>query len=518
MLMSNIIEHHARYRRSHPALIMPDGSWTYGELGEKVARCAHLLTEYGVKRGDRVAVLTENSPWFLVIFYATASIGGILVKLNYRLSGAELIDNIHDASVSALFIQSSYLPHVLEASDGPLPCKLVSLQRSDIAPDLPTLLEGQPTDPVEAEVSPDDPVLMQFTSGTTGKPKGVLSKQSAWVQSCMIQAPLKMMNADSVFIGVQPMCYTGGFKASMEILFGGGTLVICSRFDAEDVLDKIERYGATNMYLVPTMLFALLDAQATKPRNVSTLRAVNCGGSPLNPDQLRQAYELFDCFLTQGYGMTELAGGSISFAGPRDSIFEGKISPKLASVGQPLIDCKVKLVDDDGNEVPTGTPGEVLVKTDRALIGYWGKSASETPIDEDGYYHTGDVAQFDEDGYLYLVDRKKDMIISGGLNIYPKEVEQVLNNHDDVAEAYVVGLPDDKWGERVHAFVVLSQGAEEDAGGLEQWCRQHLGSYKVPKSFAFVTRDSLPVNWGNKVMKRVLRDDYLKEAKEGVSN
>jgi len=453
-----------------------------------------------------------------VVLFATASIGGILVKLNYRLSGPELIDNIADSAVSTLFVQSSYLPRMLEATSKPLPCKLVSLQPSDDAPDLAQLLEGQPASPVEAEVSGDDPVLMQFTSGTTGEPKGVLSKQSAWVQSCMIQAPLKMMTADSVYLGLLPMCYTGGFKAAMEILFGGGTHVICERFDAEDVLDMIERYGVTNAFLVPTMFYSLLDAQAERPRNVSSLRAVNCGGAPLSEERLRQASKLLDCFLTQGYGMTELAGGSITFAGPKDAIYEGKISPKLGSVGQPLIDCKVKLVDEDGNVVPTGTPGEVLVKTDRTLIGYWGKPASETPIDEDGYYHTGDIAQFDEDGYLYIVDRKKDMIISGGLNVYSKEVEVALNSHEDVQESYVVGLPDEKWGERVHAFVVLQLGIAGDVSKLEQWCRQQLGTYKCPRSFAFVTKESLPISWSGKVQKRTLREHYLAETEEKASN
>jgi len=266
------------------------------------------------------------------------------------------------------------------------------------------------------------------------------------------------------------------------------------------------------------MFYSLLDAQAERPRNVSSLRAVNCGGAPLIEERLHQASKLLDCFLTQGYGMTELAGGSVTFAGPKDAIYEGKISPKLGSVGQPLIDCKVKLVDEDGNVFPTDAPGEVLVKTDRALIGYWGKPASETPIDEDGYYHTGDIAKFDEDGYLYIVDRKKDMIISGGLNVYSKEVEVALNSHADVQESYVVGLPDEKWGERIHAFIVLNPGIAEDASKLEQWCREQLGSYKCPRSFAFVTRESLPINWGGKVLKRTLREQYLKEAAEKASN
>jgi len=517
MLVSDIIEHHARYRRSHTALIWSDGKWTYGEFGDAVARCANLLLNRGIRPGDRVAVLTENTPWFLVLLFATARVGGIFVPLNYRLAASELIDNIDDAKVSIVIAQLNHLERLLDAAPKPLAFDTLSLQPTDRSPNLPQALAGLPTVVEPVAVTGDDPVLLQYTSGTTGKPKGVLSKHSAWGQSCALQAPLKRMTLESRFLGVLPMCYTGGLKASLEIIFAGGTMVICSHFDADEVLDKIEKFEITNIFLVPTMFYSLLDTQAAHPRNLTSLRWVNCGGAPLIEARVHQAFEMFDCHLTQGYGMTEMAGGSITFAAAEDAILNGVISPKLNSVGKPLIDCTVKLVDDDGNEVPVGTPGEVLVKSDRTLVGYWGKPASETPTDAEGFYHTGDVAQFDEDGYLYIVDRKKDMIISGGLNIYSKEVEDALNSHEAVQEAYVVGLPDEKWGERVHAFVVLKPGAATEEDNLQQWCKQLLGSYKCPRSFTFVARETLPVNWGGKVQKRTLKENYLNGAIDKIS-
>jgi acyl-CoA synthetase (AMP-forming)/AMP-acid ligase II len=338
----------------------------------------------------------------------------------------------------------------------------------------------------------------------------VLSKHSAWIQSCAIQAPLKRMTEDSVFLGVLPLCYTGGLKASLEVMFPGASLIIRDRFEADAALDAVATFGVTNTYVVPTMFYSLLDAQVARPRDLSTLRWVNCGGAPLSERRLRQAMELFDCHLTQGYGMTEMAGGSVCFAGPQDHIANGIVSPKLTSVGRPLIDCDVKLVGEDGATVPLGEPGEVLVRSDRVMLGYW-REAEPSPVDADGYLHTGDIAREDEDGYLFIVDRKKDMIISGGLNIYSKEVEEVLIRHVAVQEAYVVGIPDERWGEAVHAFIVTRPGLSATPEELEQWCRGELGGYKCPRSFAFLDKTDLPINWGGKVQKRSLREAFLRD-------
>ena len=512
MLLDDCLTHHARYRPGRTALIHGDDVWTYGALGEAAARCANLLAGLGIGRGDRVAILTENSPWFLVALFAAARLGAIFTPLNYRLSGPELIEIVRDADPGVVIGQQSHLARLVEAEGATPPYRIVSLQPSPVAPTLSELLADAGDGPVRASVTGDDPVMLQYTSGTTGRSKGVLSKHGAWIQSCAIQAPLKRLTEDSVFLGVLPMCYTGGLKASLEVVFPGASMVVRDRFEAESALDAIAAHGVTNTYVVPTMFYALLDAQAARPRDLSTLRWVNCGGAPLSERRLLQAMELFDCHLTQGYGMTEMAGGSVCFAGPEDHIANGLISPKLVSVGRPLIDCDVKLVDDAGALVARGEPGEVVVKSDRVMIGYW-RGAEPSPVDAEGYLHTGDIAREDEDGYLYIVDRKKDMIISGGLNIYSKEVEDVLVRHAAVQEAYVVGIPDERWGESVHAFVVLGRGETATVEDLEIWCRAELGGYKCPRSFAFVDKANLPINWGGKVQKRTLRDELLRDLK-----
>ncbi len=512
MLIDDALTHHEHVRPDKAAMLVRDRVWTYAELGQLRRRLATLLLELGVKRGDRVALLSENSPWFLAVAFASVRIGAIFVPLNYRLSGGELYDIVVDCGARVLFAQSAHLQRLQASGSTPDDCIVVALDDHPGVPHVETLLENASPNPANVRVQGSDAAMLQYTSGTTAQSKGVISIQSAWVQSCLIQPPLKRFTENTVFLGILPMCYTGGTKSALEVIFAGATIVIVERFDEEAALASIERYGVTNAFVVPTMLYRLLDAQAVLRHKLSTLRYINSGGAPLNEDRLRQTVELLGCEFTQSYGMTEIAGGSITFAGPEDHFRNGQVSPKLRSVGRPLIDCQIKLVDDNGRETAPGEPGEVLVRTARALKGYWGRSAEETPIDADGFYQTGDIARADEDGYLYIVDRKKDMIISGGLNIFSKEVETAIESHEHVEAAYVVGEPDPEWGESVLAFVVSRDGAAISADEIKDWCAERLARYKRPKTIVFLAKADVPLNWGGKVMKRKLRESYLQRA------
>ncbi len=513
MLIDDILAHHERYTSREPAVISKDQVWTYGKLGEMRRRCANLLSGLGVKKGDRVAVLTENSPWFLVTLFATVRLGAIFVPLNYRLPGEDISEILRDAGVRVLFAQPKFLEPVIDAASPPEDCIFVALGtfgRGGVF-DIEDIIAKSSDSMPCIDIEPDDPALLQYTSGTTGKPKGVISNHRAWIQSCLIQIPLKRIFADSVFLGLLPMCYTGGAKASLEVMFAGAALVIAERFDEDEALESIGRHHITNTFVVPTMLYRLLDAQSRRRCDVASLKYINCGGAPLSPERVRQAVDLLECSFTQGYGMTELAGGSITFAAPEDHFKDGRVSSKLSSVGRPLIDCFVKLADENGAEVEIGAPGEVLVKTSRALVGYWGKSSDAAPIDPEGFFHTGDIARQDEDGYLYIVDRKKDMIISGGLNIFSKEIETVLEAHDAVKSSYVVGVPDDQWGENVLAFIVLHDGKNCTKVEILEWSSAQLARYKVPRMVQFLREEDVPVNWGGKVLKRELRQKFLQQ-------
>ena len=516
MLIDDALAHHERYRPNRPAVLFGDEVWTYAKLGNTRSRCANLLWQLGVRHGDRVALLSENTPYFLVTLFATVRIGAIFVPLNYRLSAEELHEILRDAGIHVLVAQPGHLERLLAA--GPLPpdCTAVALGTFEDVPNIETLIPRAAATAPHVRVSSDDAALLQYTSGTTGEPKGVISIQGGWVQSCLIQPPLKRISSESVFLGILPMCYTGGTKAALEVVFAGASIVIMQRFDEDEALVAVERYGVTNAFVVPTMLYRLLDAQTVKRHDLSPLRYINSGGAPLNQDRLVQAIEMFGCQFTQSYGMTEIAGGSITFAGPEDFFKDGRVSPKYTSVGQPMIDCRIKLTDDRGREVAVDEPGEVLVKTRRVLKAYWRQPPHARPVDDEGYYHTGDIARADEEGYLYIVDRKKDMIISGGLNIYSKEVEVAIERHHAVESAYVVGVPDPKWGESVVAFVVVRAGEVLTASDVQEWCVARLGRYKQPRDVVFLTKRDIPVNWGGKVVKRALRDAYLLRPRPGV--
>lgn len=509
MLIDDALAHHERYRPDRPAVRFGDELWTYRRLGETRARCANLLLGLGVRHGDRVALLSENTPYFLVALFATVRIGAVFVPLNYRLSAGELHEILRDAGVRVLIGQPRHLERLLGAGALPDGCVALALGPFADVPDVQTLLLHAAATAPAAHVRTADPALLQYTSGTTGEPKGVISVQGGWVQSCLIQPPLKRITSESIFLGILPMCYTGGTKAALEVVFAGALNVIMQRFDEDEALAAVERHRVTNAFVVPTMLYRLLDARATCRGDLSSLRYINSGGAPLNEDRLVQAIETFGCQFTQSYGMTEIAGGSITFAGPEDFYKDGRVSPKLTSVGQPMIDCAIRLVDEHGREAAVGEPGEVLVRTRRTLRGYWGVPDQASPVDEDGFYHTGDVARMDDDGYLYIVDRKKDMIISGGLNIYSKEVEVAIERHAAVSAAYVVGAPDPQWGESVVAFVVVHDGESLSASDVQDWCVARLGRYKRPRDVVFLARQDVPVNWGGKVVKRMLRDEYL---------
>ncbi|RZI55112.1 MAG: hypothetical protein EOP94_05510, partial [Zymomonas sp.] len=251
-------------------------------------------------------------------------------------------------------------------------------------------------------------------------------------------------------------------------------------------------------------LYQLLDDPTLDRYDLSSLRFINHGGAVMSGERLRQAISRFGCSFTQGYGMTEIAGGSVTFAGPADHHVDGEISPKLDTVGRPLVDCDIRLLGSDGRPVPTGEVGEVAVRSDRTFLGYW--RDTQSPLDTEGYYHTGDLGRFDEDGFLTIVDRMKDMIISGGLNIFSREIEDALARHTSIAEAYIVGVPDAHWGEAVKAVIVLHPGHSLSDDDVRDWCRAHLASYKKPSIIDFATAGEVPRTSLGKVVKRAFRD------------
>lgn len=503
MLLDDGLAHHARLRPGAPALIYRDLITTYEQLEDRVNRCANALLGLGVSKGARVAVLTENHPVFAELLAACARIGAVLMPINYRLSMGEIAGLIAAAEPRCLFAQERYLDALLQHDRRLVPegCRFAL----DTAA-YEDLLNAAGTMRPSVARSDRDHVLLQYTSGTTGEPKGILSTHAGWVRASLIEPPLKGIREDSVFLNVMPMCHTGGAKWVVEVMFAGGAMVVGENAHVDAMIDQIERLHVTNTSIVPTTLYHLLDAPERRKRDLSSLRYINYGGAPMSEQRLAQALTELGCRFTQGYGMTEIAGGSITYAGPNDHWSNAAASPKLRSTGRPLVDCELKLVDENGAAVGRNEVGEITVRTDRAFTGYFGVNAHAPPFDAEGFFRTGDIGRQDEEGYLFVVDRAKDMIVSGGLNIYSKEVEDVLLAHPAVSEAYVVGAPDEEWGESVKAVIVMRPGANMNAADAVQWCRENLASYKKPRIVEFTQSADLPRTSLGKVMKRDLRD------------
>lgn len=508
MLLDDALAHHARFRPHAPALIFRGHPTSYRVLEQRVNRCANALIGLGVAKGDRVAILTQNHPVFAETLAACARIGAVLVPLNYRLSMAEISVILQASAPQCVFVQDAFLGPLRDHDRALTPAGrtfVFDASNDEGAGSYEALLAAAKDTRPEVRRTPQDHVLLQYTSGTTGTPKGILSTHAGWIRASLIEPPLKGIGADSVFLNVMPMCHTGGAKWVVEVMFAGAAMTVGENANVDEMLDQIARHRVTNTSIVPTTLYHLLDAPRRRTKDISSLRYINYGGAPMSEQRLAQALEELGCNFTQGYGMTELAGGSVTYAGPADHWANGAVSPKLRSAGRPLIDCEVRLLSEDGALAGAGDTGEIAVRTDRLFTGYFGANAPAPPFDADGFFRTGDIGRFDDDGYLYVVDRAKDMIVSGGLNIYSKEVEDALLAHPAVSEAYVVGAPDEEWGESVKAIIVQRQNANMSAEDAIAWCREQLASYKKPRIVEFVRSEELPRTSLGKVVKRDLR-------------
>lgn len=450
---------------------------TYRELHERVTRLAHVLRGRGVGHGDRVAYLGPNHPAFLETLFAAGTLGAVFVPLNTRLAGPELAF-ILSHSGAAVLVHAS--PTDLE-----VPCRL-SLDDCD------RLVAGAEAVPIDDPVSPGDPCMIMYTSGTTGRPKGaVLSHANVTWNSLNVLVDVDLA-ADEVTLVVAPLFHTAGLNMTcLPTLLKGGRVVLLGAFDPGRVLEVIEAERVTYLFGVPTMF----DAMAAHPRwaaaDLSSLRTLNCGGAPV-PMRTLDPYLARGLALSQGYGMTEASPGVLYLPAER-------AAAKAGSAGVPHFFTDVRVVLADGRDAAPGEEGEVLVRGPNVMAGYW----DGPPVAPDGWLRTGDVARIDEDGYAYIIDRIKDMYVSGGENVYPAEVEEVIASHPAVADCAVIGVPDATWGEVGRAVVVLRPGTDADPDDILGFLRGRLATYKIPKSV--VRAESIPRTPSGKIIKPALR-------------
>ncbi|MDQ0317672.1 class I adenylate-forming enzyme family protein [Amorphus orientalis] len=506
MDLSDLIDRNAAFTPDKDAIRFPGQTLTYAELAKRIHSTAFALkTRLGVGRGDRVAILSLNRPDYLVLLYACARLGAMLVPINWRLATPEHLYILEHASVKALFVERAF-EGVLEPLASALPeCRQVGLDFTpDRGTDLAGLLDGADGDGRNPHIDTTCPLLIVYTSGTTGRPKGAVLRQDALVWNAIQSTHMHdMTSADHVFTSL-PMFHVGGLNIqTTPALQAGATVTLHDRFEPTAALKAITEDRPTLTVLVPATMLAVLEHPDAATADFSSLRAVTTG-STIVPQPLVEAFHARGIPVLQVYGSTETAPICIyTRLGGADSI------ARRGTTGLPGLACEAKVVDAAGTELPPGTAGEIIVRGPTTLYEYWGDEAATSDVLRNGWFHTGDIATRDADGYFYVHDRKKNVIISGGENIYPAEVERVLHEHPAIVEAAVVGRPDPHWQEVPVAFLVARPGLAPSEDEIIAHLRAHLARFKVPREIRFV--DDLPKNAMGKVQHFQIKADLARE-------
>jgi len=493
-------------------LVFGDRRYTYGQLWEMVQRLGNALRGLGVKPGDRVGALQTNSDHYIAAYYATAAIGAVFVPLNYRAKPPELEYMINTAGISVLLVGARYVGVV-----GELRAKLgcvhtyVGLDAPETDwPPIDALIDAAPLDFEEAPIDDDDVTILMYTSGTTSLPKGVMLRYNDFTTYVVGNTDMADGTPRGTALLSAPLYHIAGATGIMTTLWTGRRLVVLPQFDATAWLEAVQREQVTHAFVVPTMLKQLIDHPDFATFDLSSLQNLSYGGAAMPFPVIRRAIERFPrgTGFVNAFGQTETTS-TLTVLGPDDHRLDGtqeeveRNLKRLMSIGRPLPDVQVKVVDDDGGELPTDAVGELWVFTPRTMKGYAAQDGAVSNPALEGWLPTRDMGWIDADGYIFLAGRKDDMIIRGGENISPAEVEAVLYSHQSVEEAAVIGLPDVEWGQRVVAVVVARPGTTLDAAQLTEFCKQRLASFKKPELFHFV--DSLPKNQMGKVLKKDLR-------------
>jgi acyl-CoA synthetase (AMP-forming)/AMP-acid ligase II len=491
--------------------VVSDGRhFTYAETADRVRRLAGALQRAGVGRGSRVAVLHTNTHRYVEAYFATAQLGGVFIPINYRAKPVELQHMLGFGEVEVLFVGERYLP-LVEGMRAALP-RLRLLVGFDtaagVAHDYERWIASAEPSLDEADVDDDDTSILMYTSGTTSLPKGVMLRYADFTAYVTANVELADGTPRGAALLSAPLYHIAGATNMMTTLWTGRRLVLMPQFEPRQWLELVERERVSHAFVVPTMMKHLLDQPDLRERDLSSLEVLSYGGAPMPFPVIRRAIETFPAStgFVNAFGQTETTS-TLTVLGPDDHRLDGtaeeieRRTRRLHSIGRPLPDVEVRIVDDDGRDVGQDEVGEIQVRTPRVMKGYAGQEAS--PLTADGWLPTRDMGWVDADGYVYIAGRKDDMIIRGGENIAPAEVETVLMSHPAVDEAAVLGAPDVEWGQRVAAFVVLRPGTSASDDDLVRFCRERLASFKKPEIVRFVRE--LPKNHMGKVLRRDLR-------------
>ncbi|HET7120066.1 MAG TPA: long-chain fatty acid--CoA ligase [Solirubrobacterales bacterium] len=462
---------------------------SYAELDDRSARLATMLREKGLRQGDRVGLMLPNVLEFPIAYYGILRAGGVVVPMNVLLKQREIAFYLEDSGAKLLLAWHGFCE---EARGGAAEAgaELIEVEPESFAE---LLADCEPTSEL-APTEEEDTAVILYTSGTTGKPKGAELTHFNLSRNSDIAARTTCdISAGDVVLGALPLFHsfgqTVGMNASLRV---GATLVLLPKFDPAEALEIMQREGVTNFYGVPTMYGALLHHPGREDFDVSTLRICITGGASMPVEVLRGFEEAFGCELLEGYGLSETS--------PVSSTNHPGRPRKAGSIGTPLEEVEMRVFDEEDNEVGQGEVGEIVIRGHNVMKGYWQRPDATAEAMRGGWFHTGDMARVDEDGYFFIVDRKKDMIIRGGYNVYPREVEEVLYEHPKIREAAVLGVPHDQWGEEIGAAVVLHEGEKLTPEEVSEYVKERIAAYKYPRIVWFL--DELPKGPTGKILKR----------------
>ena len=488
----SVLDRAAAERPGHPAVRMDDLVLSYSELREAAGRVTSLLSSLGVAPGDRVGIMLPNVPAFPMAFYGTLAAGAVVVPMNPLLKSREVSFYLGNSGAKVLF---AWYAAAGEAAKGAAAAgaKLVTVDE----PDMKSLLASLFALHTWADRADDDDAVILYTSGTTGQPKGAELTHANLTRNAEITAET-LLNAtpDDVVMGCLPLFHVFGLTCGLNATFvGGATLTMLPRFDAGQALHIIERDRVTIFEGVPTMYAGMLHSPAAADADTSSLRLCISGGAAMPVEILHAFEKTFGCIILEGYGLSETS--------PVASFNHPDAERKPGSIGTPVAGVEMRAVDTNGADVPPGEVGEIAIRGHNVMKGYWDKPEATAEAIPDGWFRTGDLARVDEDGYFFIVDRKKEMIIRGGYNVYPREIEEVLYEHPAVAEAAVVGIPHDSLGEEVGAAVALKPGATATPEELQAYVKERVAAYKYPRHVWL--EDELPKGPTGKILRREVR-------------
>ncbi len=507
--VADITRAHAEARPGHTAMIFGDQQTTYGELDRRASQVANGLVAAGLKPQARVAFLDKNSDRFFEVTFGSAKANAVMVAVNWRLAPPEVAYVINDAMAEVLFVGKEFFP-VAEKILADLKT-VKTVIAIDEAHDgwayYPEWRDRQSADDPHIAIDPEDVAIQMYTSGTTGHPKGAQLTNANLLT--LIPAAVSEWGdpwtADDINLVCMPLFHIAGSGWGIVGFYAGATAVIVRDIIPPEILRVIPAHGVTKALFVPAVILFLTQTPGVTETDFSKLRLIVYGASPIPLDLLRNAIQVFKCDFAQVYGLTETTG-AITYLPPEDHDPNG--NQRMRSCGRPMGGIEIRIVDAEGNSLPAGEVGEIICRTQQNMKGYWNLPEETAKAIRGEWFHTGDAGYLDEDGYLYIHDRVKDMIVSGGENVYPAEVESALFGHPAIADVAVFGVPDERWGEAVKAVVVKKPGAEVTPDEIIAFAKERIAGYKVPKSIDFA--EMLPRNPSGKILKKDLREPYWK--------